>query len=194
MHGNPDTLNKIPLVGNMLSSINIEHLDHHKEVKMDMTINNLSNHTDHGMYFSWNTIPLITLEILLLLLVFNLFDNVKNNILVALLSGIFYGVIWNTIHPMMHKFNIDITWKDGIPNLKNVKLNNVFYKWLLKNHSLHHYQKDNKGNYNILLPGFDLLANTYYNRCYDNIEYCKKNDDEKTCSNDKLLKRCLTVL
>ena len=81
-----------------------------------------------------------------------MFDNIKNNILVALLSGIFYGVIWNTIHPMMHKFNIDITWKDGIPNLKNVKLNNIFYKWLLKNHSLHHYQKDNKGNYNILLP------------------------------------------
>ena len=38
---------------------------------------------------------------------------------------------------------------------------------------MHHLVKgQNKGNYNIILPGGDYLLGTY-NSCVDNIDYCK---------------------
>lgn len=46
--------------------------------------------------------------------------------------------------------------KQGVPNKSGLISRGCLYEWLLKNHTLHHLQKgENKGNYNIILPGFD---------------------------------------
>ena len=54
------------------------------------------------------------------------------------------------------------------------------YDWMWRNHALHHMQKGNtKGNYNIIVPGFDFLMGTHTDRVYDNAVYCKDADDKR---------------
>ena len=75
-----------------------------------------------------------------------------------------------------------------IPKI-NLYIPNVYFNWANKNHIYHHLQKgDRKGNYNIILPGADILFGTY-NTCIDNTEYCNKDDlseyDKKLCKLQK---------
>lgn len=193
MHGDPNKLKKIPLIGAYLKKIAILHTNHHKEVEMNMDINELYDNNDRGMHFSWNTLPAMFLQFFSVLSLFNLFESVKINIIVSLIVAFSYGLIWNTIHPIMHKYEMNVKWNNGIPNIKNIEPNNFIYKWLLKHHALHHYQKDNKGNFNILIPGFDFIIGTHYSNCYDNTEYCKRTNDSKVCKNKDLIKKCISV-
>ena len=63
-------------------------------------------------------------------------------------------------------------------------------KLLWVNHAIHHLQKGEKGNFNIILPGADFIFNTYKGKCYDNSNYCKDSNDERICGNDKKKRMC----
>ena len=121
------------------------------------------------------------------------FENKKNGFYISIIIAILYFALWNTIHPEMHLIEDEIPWIKGIPSQKKYfNFDNFIYKWLLKNHTLHHLQKNNKGNFNIILPGFDYIFNTYYEKCYDNTDYCLDNEnDTRVCGNKEFIKQCL---
>ena len=78
----------------------------------------------------------------------------------AILLCLYAKITWNTIHPYLHNESPSKCGKFTINDEK--KINNNFFKWLMKNHKAHHIYKDNqKGNYNITLPGADFLFGTY---------------------------------
>ena len=80
-----------------------------------------------------------------------------------------------------------------MPKFDSINIKNPMYRWLWINHALNHMQKYEKGNYNIILPGFDYLADTYYSRCYNNNKYCKDNkQDRRVCKKSLFINRCLT--
>ena len=80
----------------------------------------------------------------------------------------------------MQNVNMEIQIQDGMPHYPGLMSKGLIYNWLWKNHALHHYQKEGKGNYNIIFPGADFLFRSY-NSKFDNTKFCEKNsNDEKT--------------
>ena len=49
MHGEPNILENIPIIGNELKKKSIEHLNHHKEVQINMEIKGEKD----GLNFGW---------------------------------------------------------------------------------------------------------------------------------------------
>ena len=47
--------------------------------------------------------------------------------------------------------------RDGVPNHPKLLSHGRIYKWLWANHAIHHLQKGEKGNFNIILPGADYI-------------------------------------
>ena len=54
----------------------------------------------------------------------------------------------------------------------------MWFDWMMLNHAQHHAVKGpSKGNYNIILPGFDYLMGTHNKPpCFDNTEFCEDSD------------------
>ena len=82
----------------------------------------------------------------------------------------------------MHDVNNRISFKDGIPNFPKLVSKGNLYKWLWKNHAIHHFQKDNKVNFNIIVPGIDVVMGTY-KTSFNNFEHCQSNFSERVCKN-----------
>lgn len=189
MHGDPDLLQEIPFIGNKLKMECLDHLKHHKEVQTNMEIIGDKN----GLFFRWITSIILLTIINITFIITGTFHDKKNGFYVSIIIAILYLGLWNTIHPEMHVIQDELSWIEGIPSQKKYfNFDHFIYKWLLKNHTLHHLQKNNKGNFNIILPGFDYIFNTYYDKCYDNTDYCLDNKDEtRVCGNKEFIKRCL---
>jgi hypothetical protein len=67
--------------------------------------------------------------------------------------------IWNTYHSYIHGLDsYTICFIKGIPR-KYVPFQNMYSKWIIKNHQTHH--KYPTGNFNIVFPGADYLFLTY---------------------------------
>jgi len=191
MHGNPKILKKIPLISNYLLETNKHHIDHHKEVDMDMKLNTISR--KESLFFNWKVsyvfyiVYFITLYIII---------KPKNIILFSLyvtLIILMECFLWNNIHNDMHDSNITISMKEGFPNHPGLLSKGPIYRYLWKQHALHHLQKNNKGNFNIIFPGFDLLVGSYQSKMYDNLDYCKENpNNNRVCKNKLLIKKIIT--
>ena len=189
MHGDADFLQEIPFIGHKLKIECLNHLNHHKGVQTNMEIIGEKN----GLFFKWRISIILIFIINVLFIITSTFENKKNGFYVSIILSLTYFMLWNTIHPEMHFIVEQISWKKGIPSQKKYfNFDHFIYKWLLKNHTLHHLQKNNKGNFNIILPGFDYIFNTYYDKCYDNTDYCLDNKNEtRVCGNKEFIKRCL---
>tara|TARA_B110000977_G_scaffold84695_1_gene113100 strand:- start:12270 stop:12857 length:588 start_codon:yes stop_codon:yes gene_type:complete len=190
MHGDPQRLRKVPIIGNLLAETAEGHLGHHKQVQMDMKLE--SNKLEKSLFFGYDTL----LEIFFILLVVGMVNKHvlkmgnKSYICYIFAMTCMYSVLWNNMHVDMHGVKGTIDYKSGIPNSSGLLSRGPVYRYLWKYHAIHHLQKgDTKGNYNIILPGADFLFGTYTGFCYDNIEYCKTNDD-KRCYNTR--KKCVT--
>tara|TARA_B100000925_G_C21938741_1_gene443572 strand:+ start:390 stop:1073 length:684 start_codon:yes stop_codon:yes gene_type:complete len=191
MHGDPEKLIKIPIVGKYLSNTAEEHLSHHKDVNMNMIVEKTDR--KEGLFFPWKVTFTMAVAGSVAFYITRVFKEYKYNFLLALVFAIIYAILWNTLHPAMHDFNANIKWSEGMPKFDSINIKNPMYRWLWINHALHHMQKYEKGNYNIILPGFDYLANTYYSRCYNNNKYCKDNkQDRRVCKKSLFINRCLT--
>lgn len=181
MHGNPKTLRKIPLVGATMASTARIHLEHHRAVNMDMTLTSPKDHV-HGIIFSWET------AFMLFFIHFGLTFALKGFLGMSarraaglsLAMTVVYCFLWNNIHMDMHRMEHRIGWETGVPNTPHLLSSGAMYKWLWKYHANHHLQKGgDKGNFNIVLPGFDHLMGTYRGFCFDNTEYCKDSKDDR---------------
>ncbi len=81
--------------------------------------------------------------------------------LVSWLLAMYHGILWNKLHTDSHDLQETLTWGDGVKYVKNVPTGNRYARWLLTNHIGHH-AINGVGNYNIVFPGPDHLAGTFY--------------------------------
>ena len=54
MHGNLKQLSQFPLIGDKLSQVAEDHLNHHKNVNMDMTMKHVDKNAK-GLIFKWSS-------------------------------------------------------------------------------------------------------------------------------------------
>lgn len=180
MHGNPKILSKIPLFGKLLSDTARDHKYHHEQILMNMHY--IEKHsTNHFTWFA--TISLGTIFAICFKILTNINDN-RIILFICTSMTIGYCFLWNTIHNQMHYTTKTVTLREGVPSviLDRSIIKNKLYKSLYINHGIHHLQKGEKFNYNIVFPMFDHLFFTKkYGKCYNNISYCEinKNKDKR---------------
>lgn len=171
MHGDESRLRRVPLIGHYLSETAKYHHNHHKDVLMNMRYKDCK--TSDG--FSWIQTVFMVITLILFL---KIYTN-KYVIVIPLIIAVVYSFLWNTIHNHMHNTTETIPCTYGVPSvlLKDTSLfsNNCIYKALYTHHAIHHLQKGDKYNYNIICPFFDhVFLTKQYGNCYNNVTYCKK--------------------
>lgn len=189
MHGNPEKLRKIPFLGSKLATTARSHIEHHSEVNMDMKLQNPV--LSRKLYFAWD----VSIYFSIVLFIFGLpiqkrFKILYKNYMIYVFSlSLIYCFLWNNLHVDMHGVKDSIDFKNGVPNSRGALSKGPLYNYLWKYHAIHHFQKGNaKGNFNIVLPGFDFLFGTFNHNCYNNTEYCKTHSDTRC----QVLKNCVT--
>ena len=190
MHGDPIKLRKFPIIGEPMAYTATTHVNHHKDVNMDMYLE--SNNLSSSLYFSWNVLlELIIIGIIFSPLILKLLKlSFKQFFIINAIVGVVYCVLWNNLHVDMHGIKDKIKLKDGITNFPGLLSRGPIYNYLWKYHATHHLQKGgSKKNFNIILPGADYLFGTYINFCYDNEKYCEETSDKRCLSKQK---KCLT--
>ena len=174
MHGDPIFLAKIPGIGSFLAGTAKHHLDHHKHVNIDMTLSDRTQTTE--IYFPWG----MTL-VLILILFLTLFKIVPAPALVAVIVVGIHNLLWNNWHTRFHAYEKEVTFDQGLPKMDRFPTG-IIYNYLWKYHAIHHSQKGEKTNFNIIFPLFDHLFGTIGDEsCIDNSEYCKQNLSDERC-------------
>lgn len=115
-----------------------------------------------------------------------------------------YFWVWGSFHPSYHHQYVSINKPNTVEG-RTITIHGLFphqnthhicackggvwcalFRWLKTYHTLHHLNKGDKANFNVLLPGADFIFNTYKG-CVDNTEYFRKHepktDQEKWLSN-----------
>ena len=191
MHGDCDKLNKFPFIGWFLEETCTSHINHHMDVNMDMTLLNENGElpdTNWELAFSWTVTVIAALILSVLMYASRLYDN-KTILILAPLLSLLVSYMWNCWHSHMHETTNLVSFKEGMPNRYDLMPYGSIYKWLWKYHSVHHCQKGQKYNYNIICPGMDILMGTMKNDfCVDNENYCVKNSKDRRCKQEK--KKC----
>ena len=193
MHGDPEKLKKIFIFGGKLSRTAVAHLQHHKAINMNMKFVNKyyeGKSPQKGLFFQWFVTLVTFIYYYSLIICIFKFKHLKFLLFISILISITFSFCWNNLHPDMHESNLRIDIKDGIPNTPKLLSHGRIYKWLWSNHAIHHLQKGEKGNFNIIFPGTDYIFNTYQGKCFNNKEYCKKNYDKRICKKKKNLSKC----
>jgi hypothetical protein len=180
------SLNKI-LKNSILTRITFfdlceNHINHHKEVKLDMKLSGAEIEGSNGLFMKWDVViyEIIILSIILIPINHFVFKfKIVNVFMVIVIASLFWCYLWNKTHPQMHESLEKIYINEGpIEHKTNFqKVTNM----LLDNHKNHHLQKGKKkGNYNIILLGADEWLNKNVTEV-DNTEYCKTHKSEHVC-------------
>ena len=174
--------NKKSFVYNILSLIDpnkvIEdtcdkHIEHHKEVKPNMTLSKLSY--KKSLFMGWQVAIYIFLFVLITLLLSRYITNIKINkyklLLLAIILTLIWCYLWNKMHPLMHQYSGNYSIKEG--PYENILNFDLIIKLFYRNHENHHLQKGNKkGNYNVVVMGADEWFGTNVIKV-DNKKYCQ---------------------
>lgn len=186
MHGDPKILKRIPIIGEILRITAESHHHHHKQVLMNMHY--IDEHSTNG--FEWFESAVM---FILILVTFKMLTTIKSNYVILAVSitiVLIYCFLWNTIHNKMHYTTKTMSFNQGVPSiiLDPSIIQNPIYKFLYINHGIHHLQKGQKYNYNIIFPIFDYIFFTKkYGKCYNNVAYCKFNESkDKRCATKKI--------
>ncbi len=151
------------------------HVHHHKNTDKNMNIININRKEYENKKIEGDNLIFQPKESIILMIVlycfvyiFYILSPVKLNkyflILLPLIYSIYGLIMWNSIHPYIHKkcgrnytiFSLPCNITEYIAK------KNSFIQWLIENHKKHHNIKgNNKGNYNITIPGADFMYNTY---------------------------------
>lgn len=194
MHGY-DRVN-FPVVGGLIQNESFAHLAHHQEVMSDMTLDISGKDNKHkGLFFQYEATFLFTVVLYVILSlqfkVVGLTIKPITTIGISIASTIGYSFLWNNFHSLLHgESDIIISATQGVTNrYQNSVVSwvpKIWFEWMMYNHAQHHAVKGvSKGNYNIILPGFDYIMGTYNKPpCFDNTEFCK-GSDLKACEKPK---------
>ena len=180
MHGDERTLRNVPFVGKFLYKTALNHKNHHEEVDNKMKL--AKEYSFGSLYFKWGELGIF--YVLFASLLF-LFLGPLNLVFVMIYSFVvisIYVFLWNTWHIDMHDVDDVVDIKTGIPNFSKAISYGPIYRWLWKNHAIHHMQKLDKCNFNIIVPGFDFIMQTY-NNAFDNRQFCIENYSARVCGN-----------
>src|SRR6056300_262867 len=174
MHGDPEFLKKFPGIGSYMAETARHHLEHHKLVNIDMTLK--ENIESTGVYFTWSvTVIFIILTLL------HIRKIVPMPILVSIAAVFLHNILWNNWHTRFHEYQREVNITQGLPKF-GIFPTGFIYDYLWKYHTIHHSQKCQKYNFNIIFPLFDHVFGTVGDSsCIDNMEYCKKNHDDERC-------------
>lgn len=179
-----DWITRLPFFGDFVTYMSASHVQHHKEVNPDMTMDNVSD--ESSLYFDWSVYFRFSVMLFFLILLSRYISNydisIKYIVLITLTLTFIHVYLWNKIHKSMHDVDINFSIYDG-PYDNNL-FDLTFVKNLLyENHRIHHLKKgDTKGNYNIIFLGADEWFGSN-NKTADNTEYCKTHMDEPICQN-----------
>ena len=148
-HNKPDSfIRKYGIYGD-------EHINHHLDVLNDMSLK--EGYHEDSLFF--DTFDLVYITLLIFIVWYPtvlLFYSVEwyYIFIAAVLTSLFYKVMWDKLHYAFHQINDIGKYKD-----------NFIFKWLYNNHKVHHLIKgENKGNYNIIFPGADHILGLYRNK------------------------------
>eukprot|EP01083_Nonionella_stella_P098353 276545_1 len=166
--------------------INRQHIIHHNATKTDMTcvptVNKYKKHKlsmkwqrFQGLYFVWPVCTIIIVGGIVGGPVVNLIlSSIGSKLgydmsygttsLYGLALTLYMCIMWNYVHPTLH-YQPGLSLNEGLDLLPRYDwmLNTFWYRWLWRNHVLHHFLKGkNAGNYNVTLPGGDWLMGTYH--------------------------------
>jgi sterol desaturase/sphingolipid hydroxylase (fatty acid hydroxylase superfamily) len=174
MHGDPVFLGKFPGIGSYLAETARHHLEHHQNVNMDMTLGDTKHTT--GVYFPWTSTV-----VFIFILTLTLWKVVPMPILVSIFVVFLHNILWNNWHTRFHDYQRDVPVSDGLPKVSSFP-GGFIYDYLWKYHTIHHSQKGDKYNFNIIFPLFDHIFGTLGNEsCIDNTKYCKENHNDARC-------------
>jgi len=185
MHGDPDQLRRVPIVGPTLAKVAADHLAHHIDVQIDMTLKGDAH--ESGLFFSWQTTIVGTLLVFATLKTARM--GTTQALSLSITASLLMSVLWNSWHASMHGTDLTVDAKKGMPRWKGLS-RGPLYRWLWKYHAIHHSQKGQKYNFNIIFPGFDWLMGTYKSHCFDNTAYCEENQQDGRCNQTK--RHCYT--
>ena len=183
MHGSPEALARVPLVGALLASYASEHVAHHTTVGADMLL--VAPPEDSHLTFGWPAMLGCALTLGLLMLATGLYSPCTVA-WVAPLSALLFMYVWNCWHVRFHGEQQCVPPRRGPPNRPELPAAGPLYRALWKYHAVHHTQKGMKYNFNIVCPGFDWLMGTMGSRCYDNHEYCRTTASETAACRGRL--------
>lgn len=181
MHGDADVLIRIPLLGKKLAHTATMHRKHHESVELDMSISGEIN--KNTLFFKWS--DAFVFFIIIFGPMYLILKDVKTTVIVTLSSAIIYCFLWNNIHVDMHKSDIKINASEGVPNVKGSLSKGPLYEYLHRYHNVHHSQKGQKYNHNIILPGVDFIMGTYHGFYFDNSDYCDEHIVDTRCFEKK---------
>lgn len=144
--------------------INSLHVTHHKDTNKDMTM--AEGFDLNALYFHLpNTTVQALAGVLLISLInfgFSLHMDITSIAVASITSAFLHSFLWNSLHLEMHKVQADL--KDGMPALKlPLDLAASYQKWVVENHTIHH-ECGGGQNYNVVLPGPDIILGTYLER------------------------------
>lgn len=149
----------------LFSKWNRLHLQHHIDTRGDMTME--EGYNWKGIRFNYLTsvlsVVIGTLVSFAVCSAFSLNLPLWPTPLAAALVSMYHGLLWNRLHVDSHSLEDTIEWDDGVPYVEAIPTGNRYARWLLTNHIGHH-AVGGKGNYNIVFPGPDHLAGTFYRR------------------------------
>lgn len=177
MHGDPDALRRVPVIGAQLAQVAKDHISHHMDVNIDMTLKGNSHKS--GLFFSWQTTFVGTALVFVTLVTLRV--DMHTAIRMAVAAALLMSVLWNSWHADMHGSDLWVGVSEGIPRVSGLS-RGPLYQFLWKYHAIHHSQKGQKFNFNIIFPGFDFLAGTYQGNCFDNDKYCAQNGQDDRCA------------
>lgn len=137
------------------------HKDHHVSVGPDMKLKEVKNEKE--LYFNWE-ITMVT---------FGLFFPIAVGLAYMLDLGVpgwvgalgvgacfalVFAFVWNSVHPTMHDYKLDIGLLTGVPNVAWKLDESGLYH---RNHEIHHQVKgEKKGNFNVVFLGVDDVMGT----------------------------------
>ena len=141
--------------------INSLHVTHHKDTLRDMTMD--EGYSLDALYFHLPNTFLQgitgTLLISLISQIFSLDIPISSIVTASFISAILHSFLWNSLHLDMHEVKADL--RDGMPALKiDPSIASSFRQWVITNHTIHHECGGGK-NYNVVLPGPDIIQGTY---------------------------------
>lgn len=190
-----------PIIGRVIENESQQHWAHHHEVNSDMTLDiDQKEHRHQGLFFQYKaTIFFTGVLYALLTLQFKAFQLEVSPAITAAICvtcTLVYSFLWNNFHALLHGADdVFLSYRNGVPNTyQNTVVDwfpKMWFDWMMYNHAQHHAVKGkSKGNYNIILPGFDYIMQTYNQPpCFDNTTFCE-NSDLGSCDRPK---GCFTV-
>ncbi len=157
---------------NVLDEICDHHIEHHLEVKPNMTLSEVKHKT--SLFMSWRVCVQVSIITFIAMVISKAVSGVKYSYtfltIVSIGFSILWAYLWNKVHPLMHNFQGEYKINEG-PYEEKLDFN-IINKLFYRNHQYHHIQKGiKKGNYNVIVFGADEWLGTNV-KVIDNKEYC----------------------